>query len=923
MGEKHAKLVTRFACPTCRGIGVQGAQRCRTCGGRGTIGRQGDLMLYWGRPIDYRHLAQRHVIAIAQYTVVTILLGFAALGVGGLLWQLILLDQYGVPLWRFWEQQNIWMLTFWWSLVVDSYLVYHFSQEYAKIQHIPRRARRGVTGAAAPPTSWETALQVRRGQTVNLSDLYTAEAIAAVEKSWEFAASSRHHAVAPLHLLVALLQFPAMTEMFVRLGAPFTRLNRLVTGALPRYAVPTGNALTFDAEYFEALFSAYEEAWSRQQKKVDLSELLVACVTTSEVVRDVLYDVKIDTDAIHNVAAWFRVRREQRARYHHLRSRTSYRPRRTTMDRAMTAVATPALDSFSQDLTQLARAGYLEPCLGRDHEVTEIFRIFSAGGRQNIVLVGNPGIGKRTIVNGVAQLMVAEDVPKFMQDKRLVSLSVARLISGVTASVAEERLLHCLNEAARSRNIILFINDVSKMVGISPGGSASLDLAGALAQALTQTGLRAITTALPTDYSRYVENHLLGQVLEKMNIEEPEGNDAIQILEAKVGAIEANYHVYFTYEAIAQAVKLSGRYLHDRFLPEKAIEVLDESAVRTLNEKGRDSSVTGQDVALTVSEKTGIPLTEVTQQESAKLLNLEQEIHQRMVDQEEAVKLVSAAIRRARAELRDVRRPIVNLLFLGPTGVGKTELAKIVASVYFGRASELIRLDMSEYQEKSSVNRLLGAPAGFEGHGEGGYLTEAVRHHPFALLLLDEIEKAHPDILNLFLQVMDDGRLTDAVGRTVDFTNVILIATSNACTPTIQRLTAAGVSVAEVKAKLLSGELQQHFRPEFLNRFDSVVVFKPLGMPEVQKIARLMLQEVGKRLLEKGVSLQPTDAAIDELATAGYDPEFGARPLRRVIQERVDDAIATKILGGELERRDTIILDVGGRVTIKKPARRA
>ena len=915
-----SQILRVVPCPACGGIGVAGAASCKGCGGRATVARQGDFLLYWGRPIARLHPAQRQIFSIAQNAVVSVFLCFSALGIGGLLWELMVLTRENYPLWLFWQRESMWMLTFWLSALLDCYLVYHFSLEYLKIRHLPRAAFQ-VANATSVPVRWQEAVQVPRSHQLDISNYYSAPAINAVERAWELAARARHQVVSPLHLVVSLLRSSDMVEMFVRLGISFDQLRRRIAGALPRYAVPTGNRLAFSAEFHQVLIEGYGEAWQRRQKKVDLSELLVACVKTSEVVRDILYDLDVDRDKIDNVAAWFRIQREERTRYHHLRRKASYRSKRSTIDRAMTAVATPFLDTFSQDLTYLARAGYLELCLDRERETAEILRIFSAGGRQSVVIVGNPGVGKRTVVNGIAYAMVAEDVPRFLQDKRLVSLSVAKIISGVTASEAQERLLHCLNEAARSGNIVLFVNDVTKMVGVTAGSGAALDLAGAFAQALTQTGLRAITSALPADYSRYLENHPLGQALERVAIEEPEGNAAVQILEAKSGPIEARYHVFFTYEAVAQAVALSHRYLHDRYLPEKAIEILEETAVRSLNEKGRDASVTSEDVARTVSEKTNIPLTEVTQQESKKLLNLEEEIHRRVVDQEEAVKYVASAIRRSRAELRDERRPIVNLLFLGPTGVGKTELAKTVASVYFGRASEFIRLDMSEYQDKSSVNRLLGAPPGPEGAGTGGYLTEAVRRHPFALVLLDEIEKAHPDILNLFLQVMDDGRLTDALGRTVDFTNVILIATSNACTDIIQRRVAEGIGVPEIKEQLLAGELQKFFRPEFLNRFDSVVVFKPLGMPEVRAITRLMLKEVGERLEAKGVMFTVTDSAVDELAAIGFDPKFGARPLRRAIQERVDDAIATKVLSGELKRRDTIILDVGGSVTIKKPAK--
>ena len=345
---------------------------------------------------------------------------------------------------------------------------------------------------------------------------------------------------------------------------------------------------------------------------------------------------------------------------------------------------------------------------------------------------------------------------------------------------------------------------------------------------------------------------------------------------------------------------------------------MHEVAVRIGNQKGKGALITANDVAVTISEKTNIPLTEITKEESEKLLNLEQKIHERVVDQVEAVQMVAAALRRARAEMRDINRPIVNLLFLGPTGVGKTELAKTVAAVYFGDEKNMIRLDMSEYQEQSSINRLIGAPPGYAGSGGGGYLTEAVRKNPFSLVLLDEIEKAHPDIANIFLQVMDDGRLTDSSGRTVDFTNVILIGTSNAGTETIQNKMRQGVPVEQIRRELIDHELVSYFRPELLNRFDGIIVFKPLTIAEVEAIAKLMLREIKANLEQRGIGLKVTPQALAELAQAGFDPTFGARPLRRVIQQQVEDRLANYLLEGKINRRDTVVVEGGGNIRIDK-----
>ncbi|MDP3245072.1 MAG: AAA family ATPase, partial [bacterium] len=396
-------------------------------------------------------------------------------------------------------------------------------------------------------------------------------------------------------------------------------------------------------------------------------------------------------------------------------------------------------------------------------------------------------------------------------------------------------------------------------------------------------------------------------------IAEPEINEAIKILEAKAGLIEYQTKIYFSYDALEKAVVLSDRLMHDKFLPQKAMEIIQEAAVLVKNKHGSRKMITGEDVAQIITEKTKVPVTSITQGEAEKLMNLEKIMHQRIIGQDEAIKLVAAALRRSRAELRDNKRPIANFLFLGPTGVGKTETAKAVAESYFGGEDRMIRLDMSEYQEKDSVYRLLGAP------GEaGGLLTEPVRKSPFSLLLLDEIEKAHPDILNIFLQVTDDGRVTDATGRVIDFTNVILIATSNAGTSYIQEAIKQGKAMESIKKDLIERELKGVFRPEFLNRFDAVVVFKPLEEKEILQIAKLILGKIAKQMEAKGIFLQTTDAAAEELAHAGFDPIFGARPLRRVIQEKVQDALANFLLTKKVSRRDVVILEKGGVIRVEK-----
>ncbi|MEK7072196.1 MAG: AAA family ATPase, partial [Patescibacteria group bacterium] len=417
------------------------------------------------------------------------------------------------------------------------------------------------------------------------------------------------------------------------------------------------------------------------------------------------------------------------------------------------------------------------------------------------------------------------------------------------------------------------------------------------------------------DYTQYIEkNSSLGGIFAPVDIKEVEKDKAILICEIHAGSIEAKNQVYFSYAAIEKAVELSDRFIHNQYLPQKAIGILENAAVMAKKAKGCNALVLDQDVAEIVSQISNVPVTEVGETETEKLLHLEEKIHEKVIGQDQAVKAVASAVRRARAELRETKRPIANLLFLGPTGVGKTQLAKTLAEVYFGAEKNMIRLDMSEFQDQSGIARFIGT-----SRGGDGLLTEPVRKNPFSLVLLDEIEKADKDIINIFLQVMEDGRLTDGSGQVIDFTNTIIIATSNAGTGFIQDQIKLGIDIEEITKQLIETHLKPYYRPEFLNRLDEVIVFKPLQIEEVKQITKLLLGDVATNLEAKGVTLEVTDVAIAELAQMGFDPTMGARPLKRVIQEKVRDVLATYVLENRLERRDKVVFDVGGKVEIRKP----
>ena len=657
----------------------------------------------------------------------------------------------------------------------------------------------------------------------------------------------------------------------------------------------------------ETLLSAFTNAYMHGRRSVGGLELFEESFNRDPWLQELFLDKKAPKEAVENVMAWIRVNAKMRERYEQFRRAAGFKPT-GPMNRTMTSMATPTLDAFSEDLTAAAVRGQMPLLVGRDKEVEAAFRVME-GGRKSVLFVGPNGTGRTSILAGLAELMVEERVPKVLQDKRLVSLSIPHLLSGVGPAEAQERLLTIIIEISRARNIVLAIPDLELLAQNSMGSDLSALLVDALSRGITY----AVSTTTTEAYAGIIERSLLSRAFEKVDVPEPGIQDAIRILESKIGVIEYEHKVVFTYAAAEAAVKLTDRYQHDSFLPQKAIAACRETARDVAKARGVDARVTAEDIAKVVSEKTGVPLTNVTQSEQSTLLNLETSMQGRVIGQAEAVNAVAAALRRARTQLKSDKRPIATFLFLGPTGVGKTELAKTIAATYFGNEAAMLRFDMSEYQEQGSIERLIGT-----SQQGSGLLTEAVRRQPFSIVLLDEFEKAHPDILNLFLQVFDDGRLTDGQGRTVDFTSTILVATSNAGTQYIQQATTANTPLEAIKTHLMETELRGIYRPELLNRFDGVIVFRPLTRDDVIQISYLLVNEVAKRLEPKGIRLRATDEAVMELAEKGYDPLFGARPLRRVIQEQVDNSIASALLEGKIQRRDTVVLLPGGKIDIEK-----
>ena len=911
------KLDNKFlVCQECDGAGYKEGLLCNTCRGIGVVYFLEDKVLYWGQFYDPVNNAYEKGIRKVRLIINVIL---ALFGISGFIVMAYIgyLDNFSSFFTlKYWLTPSFEKMYFWLTLLVDLYLYYRLDQESSSKYNVIVKHFHKESEFPTPTLDWQEVWKLNKSKLVDVSKSFTVESKKALQASWELAGHFEHHEILRVHLLGVLFQFNKSAIILGRLGVSFDKLKKKISRYLSKHIIGRPGNPILSEEMHRLLIVAYLEAYEGHWPKVDLAEIVLALSSPEKTdvekddVEELLIDFGLNYQQVKNVVAWVRIQDQLRKNWQSYQGKARYKPK-SGMDRAMTAVATPMLDRFSEDLTLQAKYGQFFPCIGREKEFEQMFRVIE-GSRQGVLLVGNQGVGRTTILQGLAQKMVSEDVPEVLQDKRLVSLNISSLLAGADAAAAEQRLMLIINEAIRARNIVLAVENLHNLHGITAGGEQSLDLSEVFAQLLAKHLFHVVATTTGDGYVGAVENKSLDSAFQTVKVEELELNDAIQVLEAKSGPMEYQNHVYFSYAAIEKAAILSSRYIHDRYLPEKAIEILEQSAIKVKKERGENKVVGGEDVAAVISNLTSIPLTQVTQKESEKLLNLEDRIHERMVDQVEAVNIVATSLRRARAELREGKRPIASMLFLGPTGVGKTELAKTVAEVYFSNENAMIRTDMSEYQERSSIDRLIGSGS------NAGILTEAVRKNPFALLLFDEVEKAHPDVLNLFLQVLDDGRLTDAQGRTIDFTNTIIIMTSNAGAQYIQDEINKGTSVEEIKEVLINEKLKEYYRPEFLNRFDGVVVFKPLSMMDVIQIAKLMVNKIAKRLKEKGIEFTATEAAISELAEAGFDPKFGARPLRRTIQEKIDDSLAKKILAGEVGRRDKITLEVGNNLKVEK-----
>jgi ATP-dependent Clp protease ATP-binding subunit ClpC len=638
--------------------------------------------------------------------------------------------------------------------------------------------------------------------------------------------------------------------------------------------------------------------------------------------------------------------------------------------------ATPTLDEFGRDLTALAREGRIDPVIGRDDEIDQTVEVLSRRTKNNPVLIGEAGVGKTAIVEGIAQRIVDDDVPQTLAGQRVVQLELSGVVAGTRyRGDFEERLRRLVDEIRdHSGDLVVFIDELHTIVGAGASSEGGMDAGNMLKPALARGELHVVGATTLDEYRKNIERDAaLARRFQPILVPEPSVDDAIAILRGLRDRYEAHHQVRYTDEAIVAAVELSDRYISDRFLPDKAIDLVDQAGARVRLRTGtpdaglralerraeelhrdkdqavaseqyerasqiRDQisevrqqmeqlrtghpespAVTAGDIAEVVSRATGVPVHQLTEEEKERLLRLEQNLHGRVIGQDEAVAAVAEAVRRSRAGLGDPQRPVGSFLFLGPTGVGKTELARALAEALFGADSRMIRLDMSEFSERHTVSRLVGAPPGYVGYEEAGQLTEAVRRRPYSVVLLDEIEKAHPDVFNILLQILDDGRLTDGQGRTVDFKNTVLIMTSNLGSDLITRrggtlgFAGSATSTASGQQDALQDQLmrrlRESFRPEFLNRIDEIIIFRQLDQAELRQITALLLDETRRRLHAQDVTVQFTQAAVDWIADHGFQPEFGARPMRRTIQREVDNQLSRMLLDGQIEPGQDVTVD--------------
>ncbi|HAP9143433.1 TPA: ATP-dependent Clp protease ATP-binding subunit [Enterococcus faecium] len=817
-----------------------------------------------------------------------------------------------------------------------------------------------------------------------MEELFTERAQAVLEIAQEEAKRLKHQSVSSEHVLLALvveqngIAGKVLREMDLNETEIYEEIEHLIGyGGIRSY--PKGVFLPYSPRMKQVFALASSEVKKTGSQKVGTEHILMSLLKDESIMATrIMINLGISLSKARQV-----LKQKMGLAGDSAGKGMNRRRNVNVQDKRQTPQGTPTLDSLARDLTKLAKENKLDPVVGRSREVKRLIQILSRRTKNNPVLVGEPGVGKTAIAEGLAQKIILGEVPEDMQEKRLMMLDMGSLVAGTKyRGEFEDRMKKVIDEIYNDGQVILFIDELHTLIGAG-GAEGAIDASNILKPALARGELQTIGATTLDEYQKYIEkDSALERRFARIQVDEPTPEEAEVILQGLRTRYEEHHGVEITDEAVRAAVNLSVRYITSRQLPDKAIDLIDESAakvrldqtdhltkstvikleidelvqekeaaiqkqdfenaaqlrrqekalrkklqkvsaIEAKQEQGYSDRVTEEDVATVVSEWTGVPLQQLEKKESERLLELEGLLHERVVGQDEAVKAVSRAIRRARSGLKDPDRPIGSFMFLGPTGVGKTELAKALSEVMFGSEDALIRVDMSEFMEKYSTSRLIGSPPGYVGYDEGGQLTEKIRQKPYSVILLDEVEKAHPDVFNLLLQVLDDGHLTDSKGRKVDFRNTIMIMTSNIGATQIREEKNVGFNVQGVtkdhKAmqKRILEELKKAFRPEFLNRIDETVVFHSLSKDEIHTIVQIMSKAIIKRLKEQDIQVKITPSAIDVIGKAGFDPEYGARPIRRALQKEIEDRLSEALLGGEIRLGDHVTVGASkGKITL-------
>ena len=901
-----------ITCPKCLALNEGAGQHCEECGGLGVGTFYNGNFLFWKQKynrkvVKFNSIKRKVSLAYTAALSLAGIVGFITI----VIWmsERLASDGFSREILYFWNDKHDYILLFWMSVILCMFSWFRHSNE--KVFHIISRLK---SGARDIPNNWNELKSFSDSYKIDVAWGFGKKSLIAIENSFNIAEENNHREITVFHVILSLMKDRKVLLFLKRLDINIEKLELKLNNQLSLIKIESKGGsytITLNSECKKAFIETYLRVYERGDRQVHPVNFVLSLSMHNPILSEIFLDMEVDNEKLSNCIEWFRIESYINKQKKLQTKMARFKPK-GSMDRAYTAVSTPILDHYSHDLTRMAKWGKFEYCVNRVSELEEVIANL-VSNKKACLLYGEHGVGKRALVEKFAGILVDENVPKVLKDKRLLELDVAKLVSGAKAEEVQERILVVFDEVARADNIIIFIENIDNFVTMNGSDEGGISVSKVLASAISDNNIYLIATTTKENYEKHLVNSYLDKSLVKINILEPFGNFMINILESKASVLEGKYGVFYTYNSLEQIITLTTKFVRNRYLPLKAVNIMDSIGMEVARERGKKAIVTKNDVSKLVSTITGIPLAKLESNESKKLLNLESLIHEQMIGQDDAVNAVSSSLRRARVNLREENKPIASFLFLGPTGVGKTQLAKTVSKVYFGSSDNIIRLDMSEYQHIDSIDKMLGIKG-----GEKGYLTEKVSESPFALILLDEIEKAHPKMLDLFLQILDDGRLTDADGKTVDFSNTIIISTSNIGSVFIQDQISIGTNIERLKTELINEHLTKSLRPEMINRFSEIIVFKPLELREVIKIAGLMINDIKEMLNQKGISLEVDEKGLLILAKEGFDPIYGARPLRRVLQDRVENVIANKILEGNIKRRDTVKIDFLAQIKVKK-----